>query len=68
METRNENEKNSCFGGCLKLIGGVIGVIVAMLLLSLVGYFFLRAAGAYLIIADDLTPVDAIIIMGGGDE
>ena len=68
METRNENEKNSCFGGCLKLIGGVVGVIVAMLLLSLVGYFFLRAAGAYLIIADDLTPVDAIIIMGGGDE
>jgi len=45
-----------------------VGVIVALLLVSVIGYLFLRAAGAYLIIADDLTPVDTIIIMGGGDE
>ena len=39
-----------------------------LLLASFLGYLTLRAAGAYLIIADDLTPVDAIIIMGGGGE
>ena len=68
METSNENQKISCFRGCLNIIGGVVGVIVALLLVSVIGYLFLRAAGAYLIIADDLTPVDTIIIMGGGDE
>ena len=45
-----------------------MGVIIVLLLVSLIGYLFLRVAGAYLIIADDLTPVDTIIIMGGGDE
>ncbi len=45
-----------------------MGVVITLLLVSLIGYLFLRAAGAYLIIADDLTPVDTIIIMGGGDE
>ena len=68
MEKSNENQKNSCFGGCLKLIGGAMGVVIALLLVSVIGYTFLRAAGAYLIIADDLTPVDTIIIMGGGGE
>jgi len=68
METGKENQKYSCFTGCFNLIGGAVGVIIALLLVSLVGYLFLRAAGAYLIIADDLTPVDAIIILGGGDE
>jgi len=68
METNNEKEKISCFGGCLKIIGGAVGVVITLILVSLIGYLFLRAAGAYLIIADDLTPVDTIIIMGGGDE
>ena len=68
METSKENQKNSCFGGCLNLIGGAVGVIIVLLLVSFIGYLFFRAAGAYLIIADDLTPVDTIIIMGGGDE
>jgi len=64
----NKNQKISCFRGCVNIIGGAVGVIIALLLVSLIGYIFLRAAGAYLIIADDLTPVDTIIIMGGGDE
>ena len=68
METSKENQKTSCARGCLNIIGGAVGVIVTLLLVSLIGYLFLRAAGAYLIIADDLTPVDTIIIMGGGDE
>jgi len=68
METNNEKEKISCFGGCLKIIGGAVGVVITLLLVSLIGYLFLRAAGAYLIIADELTTVDTIIIMGGGDE
>ena len=45
-----------------------MGVIIVLLLVSFIGYLFLRVAGAYLIIADDLTPADTIIIMGGGDE
>ncbi len=68
MQTAEENQKNFCFRGCLNLIGGAAGVVIVLLLASLVGYLFLRAAGAYLIIADDLIPVDAIIIMGGGNE
>jgi len=68
MATSNKNQKISCFRGFLKIIGGAVGVIITLLLVSLIGYVFLRAAGAYLIIADDLTPVDTIIIMGGGDE
>jgi uncharacterized SAM-binding protein YcdF (DUF218 family) len=68
MQTSKENRKNSCISGCLNLIGGAVGVIIVLLLVSLIGYLFLRAAGAYLIISDYLIPVDAIIIMGGGDE
>lgn len=68
MQTSEVNQKNSCFRGCLNIIGGAAGVVIVLLLASFVGYLFLRAAGAYLIIADDLIPVDAIIIMGGGNE
>ncbi|MCD6576767.1 MAG: YdcF family protein [Anaerolineaceae bacterium] len=68
MENSNENHKGSCSRGCLSLFGGVVGVIIALLLASIIGYFFLRGAAAYLIISDDLSPADVIIIMGGGDE
>ena len=68
IEKGNEVQEKSCFRGCLKLIGGLAGAIIVLLILSILGYLFLRAAGAYLIIADELIPVDAIIIMGGGDE
>jgi len=68
MEKSKENQKSSCFVGCLNFIGGAVGVIVVLLLVSFIGYFALRAAGAYLIIADDLSPANAIVIMGGGDE
>jgi len=68
METSKENQNKSCSRGCFNIFGRTVGVIIMLLLVALFGYLILRAAGAYLIIADDLTPVDAIIIMGGGGE
>jgi uncharacterized SAM-binding protein YcdF (DUF218 family) len=68
MNSRKEHQKVPFFRGCFRWFGGAVGCITAVISLSLLGYLFLRGAGAFLIIADELTPVDAIIIMGGGDE
>lgn len=66
-----ENEsikKRNCAGGCLKLIGGVFGLGVILVVAVVLGYIVLRGAGAFLIIADEPQPANAIIIMGGGGE
>ena len=67
MENESVKKKN-CAGGCLKLIGSVFGFIVILVVAVIVGYLVLRGAGAFLIIADELQPANAIIIMGGGGE
>lgn len=68
MNFKKENQKASFLKGCFRWFGGAVGCITAVIFLSIIGYLFLRGAGAFLIIADELTPVNAIIIMGGGDE
>jgi uncharacterized SAM-binding protein YcdF (DUF218 family) len=68
MNPESENQPNSHPSGCVRKIGGVVGCIIFVLVLTFFGYLFLRGLGAFLIIADELTPVDAIVILGGGDE
>jgi uncharacterized SAM-binding protein YcdF (DUF218 family) len=65
----SENEKNrSCFRGCLKVIGGGVGLLLALAVLIVGGYLLLRAAGAYLIYADELEPANVIVVLSGGTE
>ena len=64
----NTKKKKGCLSNCAGLMGGIIGVAILILVVILFGYFILRAAGAYLIIADELQPTNAIVIMGGGGE
>lgn len=64
----NTNGRKGCAAGCFKIFGGFLGAVLLLLFLALGGYLFLRGAGAFLIIADELQPANAIVIMGGGGE
>lgn len=63
-----ENKKKGCFSGCLNILGSFLGVFVVLVFLIAFSYLVLRGAGAFLIIADELQPASAIVIMGGGGE
>jgi uncharacterized SAM-binding protein YcdF (DUF218 family) len=65
--SEKENNK-SCMGGCLRVVGGGIGLLVLIIVLIAGAYVLLRGAGAYLIYADDLEPSDVIVILSGGTE
>lgn len=65
----SEKEKNkSCMGGCLRIVGGGIGLLVLLVVLIAGAYVLLRGAGAYLIYADDLEPADVIVVLSGGTD
>ena len=66
--TSNNKQNNGCFKGCIGILGGVIGVVILLAAAVVFGYLALRGAGAFLIIADELEPASAIVIMGGGGE
>lgn len=62
-------EKNpSSSGGCIKYFTRGIGFLILLSFLAVGAYILLRGAGAYLIIADELQPADAIVMLSGGDE
>ncbi len=64
-----ENKKNrSCLGGCLRIVGGGIGLLVVLLIIAAGLYILLRGAGAYLIYSDNLEPADVIVVLSGGTE
>lgn len=44
------------------------GIIALMLIAAIGGYIVLRGAGAFLIIADELSEAKAIVVLSGGDE
>jgi len=47
---------------------GFLGLFTLLIIALILGYFGLRAAGAYLIISSDLQAANAIIVLSGGDE
>jgi uncharacterized SAM-binding protein YcdF (DUF218 family) len=55
-------------GGCLRVVGSGIGLLVLIVVLIAGAYVLLRAAGAYLIYADELEPANAIVVLSGGTE
>ena len=64
-----EKEKNSpCIKGCFRFITRGVGLLALLVFLATGGYIFLRGAGAYLIIADELQPAQAIVMLSGGDD
>lgn len=64
----DNRENKSCFGGCLRIFTSVIGVFLFLTVVLIGGYIILRGAGAFLIVADELEPAKAIIVLSGGDE
>lgn len=65
MEKKNSN---SCLRGCISVFTHGLGILVLVVLIIAGGYLVLRGAGAYLIIADELQPAQAIVMLSGGDE
>jgi uncharacterized SAM-binding protein YcdF (DUF218 family) len=67
IEKENLKER-ACLAGCLRVFTRGVGGIV-LILVFLVGlYLVLRGAGAYLIVADELEPAKAIVVLSGGTE
>jgi uncharacterized SAM-binding protein YcdF (DUF218 family) len=67
MQKKQKNQP-SFMGGCLKKIGGTSGLVIIIVFAFILGYLGLRGLGAYLIVSSNLQPVDAIVILSGGDE
>lgn len=63
-----DKQNRSCLQGCLGTFAGGLGLITFLLVLFIGGYLLLRGAGAFLIVADELTQVKAIVVLSGGDE
>ena len=55
-------------GGCLRIVGSGIGLLLLIVTLVAGAYILLRAAGAYLIYADELQPADVIVVLSGGTD
>jgi uncharacterized SAM-binding protein YcdF (DUF218 family) len=68
MQPEAKEKKGTCLGGCLKIIGGGIGLVILLLVIAAGLYVLLRGAGAYLIYSDDLEPADIIVVLSGGTE
>jgi len=63
-----EEKKKSGCGGCLRTITSGIGLLLLLVFLVMGAYVLLRAAGAYLIYADELALADVIVVLSGGTE
>ncbi len=59
-------QNKSSRGSCISFSAGVIALSLIAVLGTIGFYFFLRALGAYLIIADDLEQMDAVVVLSGG--
>jgi len=68
MQPTEKLHKKSCLGGYLKAVGGGMGLLLFLLVAIFGSFLLLRGAGAYLIYADELEPVDAIVVLSGGSE
>lgn len=66
MQSREEHEPKK--GGCFKLIGSGIGLLLLLVFIMVAAYGLLRAAGSYLVYSDELEPASAIVVLSGGTE
>lgn len=53
---------------CFRFFTRGVGLLAFLLIVIAGGYIILRGAGAYLIIADELQPAQAIVMLSGGDD
>lgn len=65
---KEDQEDRSCFKGCFGIFAGGISLLIMLVVLIISAYIGLRAAGAFLIVADELTAAKAIVVLSGGDE
>jgi uncharacterized SAM-binding protein YcdF (DUF218 family) len=61
----NSNRRGNGHG---RIFFSLVGCLTGLFLLFSALYLGLRAAGAYLIVADELVPVKAIVVLSGGTE
>ena len=68
MTEDKERKEKSCLSGCFKLFTRGIGIFVLLIILVGFTYLLLRGAGAYLIVADEMEPAKAVVVLSGGTE
>jgi hypothetical protein len=61
-----KNKNSSSADGCIKFFTRGLGFLLLFAFLAGGIYVLLRGAGAYLIIADELQPVNARVMLSGG--
>ena len=68
MAEDKERKEKSCLKGCYKLFTRGICILVLIIILIGFTYLLLRGAGAYLIVADEMEPAKAVVVLSGGTE
>jgi len=68
MAEDKERKEKSCLRGCYILFTRGIGILVLIIILIGFTYLLLRGAGAYLIVADEMEPAKAVVVLSGGTE
>jgi uncharacterized SAM-binding protein YcdF (DUF218 family) len=68
MAEDKERKEKSCLKGCYKLFTRGIGILVLIIILIGFTYLLLRGVGAYLIVADEMEPAKAVVVLSGGTE
>jgi len=68
MAKDKERKEKSCLRGCYILFTRGIGILVLIIILIGFTYLLLRGAGAYLIVADEMEPAKAVVVLSGGTE
>ena len=66
MNPGSNIQNKSCRGTCISYSAGMLALSLISLLVIIGFYFLLRAMGGYLIIADDLKQMDAVVVLSGG--
>ena len=68
MAEDKERKEESCLRGCYILFTRGIGILILIIILIGFTYLLLRGAGAYLIVADEMEPAKAVVVLSGGTE